>query len=73
MIVAHYVERRTQKLPGKKSETVVREVRVKGKKTRKQVRVYRGEKLVSSVEKPLSQAEEKNIQNLNKKTLRNLN
>jgi hypothetical protein len=83
MIRAHYVERRTQILPGKKPETVVREVNVTGKKTRKHVRVYRGNKLVSNVNKPLTAVEKKNIQQhvftpslftaLNVKTLRKLN
>jgi len=83
MIRAHYVERRTQILPGQKPVTVMREVNVSGKKTRKHVRVYRGNKLVSDIHTPLTVVEKKNIQQhvftpslftvLNVKTLRKLN
>lgn len=78
MINAHYIEVREQN-----GEKIVREVKVRGNKTRKNVRVYRGKKLVSSVNKPLNPTEKKNIQahmftpslftKMNRKTIRNLN
>ena len=78
MINAYYVEVRE-----KNGEKIVREVEVHGRKTRKHVRVYRGKKLVSEVNKPLNPTEKKNVQahmftpslftSLNRKTIRNMN
>ena len=83
MIHAHYYEKRVCVKPGQTPETLVREVNLDGKKTHKRVRVYRGNKLMSTVEKPLSAAEKKNIQAhmftpnlftlLNRRTVTNMN
>jgi hypothetical protein len=62
MIEAHYVEIRTQKLPGQPATTVVREVHAKNGKARKSIKVLRGNRVISRVEEPLSAREKKNVQ-----------
>jgi hypothetical protein len=62
MIEAHYVEIRTQKPAGQPATTIVREVHSKNGKGRKTIRVLRGNRIISSVDEPLSAREKKNIQ-----------
>lgn len=62
MIEAHYIEIRTQKLPDQPATTIVREVHSKNGKGRKTIRVLRDNRVISSVEEPLSAREKKNIQ-----------
>jgi hypothetical protein len=62
MIIAHYVEIRSQKLPGQPTETIVREVHSKNGHGRKTIRVLRGDRTVSAVTEPLTTTERSNIQ-----------
>ncbi len=55
------VERRTQILPGKKPETIVRETVLKNGKGRSTVRVLRGKRTMSSVTQKLNLTQKRKI------------
>jgi len=62
MIQAHYVEVRSQKLPGEPATTIIREVNAKNGKGRKTIRVLRGNRVVSSVSESLTPADNACVQ-----------
>ncbi len=63
MITAHYVEIRSRKLPGEaQPTTIVREVHVQNGRSRKTIKVLRGNRVLSAVTEPLSSSENTRIQ-----------
>ncbi len=62
MIQAHYIEVRSQKLPGEPATTIIREVNARNGKGRKTIRVLRGDRVVSSVSESLTPADNACIQ-----------
>ena len=62
MIQAHYIEVRSQKLPGEPVTTIIRQVDTKNGKGRKTIRVMRGDRVVSSVSESLTPADNGCIQ-----------
>ena len=61
MFEAHYVEIRSQKVPGQPATTIVREVHTKNGKGRKTIKVLKGKRVISSVVEPLNAREKRNI------------
>jgi hypothetical protein len=62
MIQAHYIEVRSQKLPGEPATTIIREVDARNGKGRKTIRVLRGDRVVSSVSESLTPADNACVQ-----------
>lgn len=62
MIQAHYIEVRSQKLPGEPTTTIIREVDSRNGKGRKTIRVLRGDRVVSSVSESLTPADNACVQ-----------